>query len=57
MAELGKISLSDILSSMPDNYPFLFRSFLDRSHTVYFSYQLATQRLVYVSPAYAQVWP
>ncbi|HEX8429026.1 PAS domain-containing sensor histidine kinase [Hymenobacter sp.] len=39
---------------MPD-YPLLFRSWLDRSKTLYFAYDLAARRVVYVSEAYAQI--
>jgi two-component system sensor histidine kinase VicK len=41
---------------MPANFPILFRSFLDRSDTVYFSYRVADGQVVYVSPAYEQVF-
>ncbi|UOG75408.1 PAS domain-containing sensor histidine kinase [Hymenobacter tibetensis] len=39
---------------MPD-YPLLFRTWLDRSSTVYFAYDVAERRVAYVSPAYEQV--
>ncbi|GAA4498878.1 hypothetical protein GCM10023172_16650 [Hymenobacter ginsengisoli] len=41
---------------MSVDYPALFRSFLERSSTVYFSYRVADGQVVYVSPAYEQVF-
>ncbi|MGI4866392.1 MAG: PAS domain-containing sensor histidine kinase [Janthinobacterium lividum] len=41
---------------MSADYPQLFRTFLDRSSTVYFSYRVADRQVVYVSPAYEQVF-
>jgi two-component system sensor histidine kinase VicK len=41
---------------MSSTYPLLFRAFLDRSSTVYFSYRVADGQVVYVSPAYEQVF-
>jgi two-component system sensor histidine kinase VicK len=41
---------------MAVDYPLLFRSFLERSSTVYFSYRVADGQVVYVSPAYEQVF-
>jgi two-component system sensor histidine kinase VicK len=41
---------------MPADYPLLFRSHIDRSPAVYFAYHLTEQQVVYVSPAYAQVF-
>jgi two-component system sensor histidine kinase VicK len=40
---------------MSADYLPLFRSFFDRSATVYFSYRVADGQVVYVSPAYEQV--
>jgi two-component system sensor histidine kinase VicK len=41
---------------MPADYSPLFRSFLERSSTVYFSYRVADGQVVYVSPSYEQVF-
>jgi two-component system sensor histidine kinase VicK len=41
---------------MSADYPLLFRSLLERSSTVYFSYRVSTGQVVYVSPAYEQVF-
>ncbi|OUJ69169.1 PAS domain-containing sensor histidine kinase [Hymenobacter crusticola] len=41
---------------MRADYLLLFRSFLAQSDSVYFSYQVASRQLVYVSPAYAQIF-
>jgi two-component system sensor histidine kinase VicK len=41
---------------VPADYPLLFRAFLDRSATVYFSYRVADSQVVYVSPAYEKVF-
>jgi two-component system sensor histidine kinase VicK len=41
---------------MSADSPLLFRSFLERSSTVYFSYRVADGQVVYVSPAYEQVF-
>jgi len=52
------LSLSLKMKYLPmlDDYPQLFRSFLQQSSTVYFAYSVEEQRVVYVSPAYEQVF-
>lgn len=41
---------------MSVDHPLFFRSFLSHSSTVYFSYRVADGQVVYVSPAYEQVF-
>ena len=41
---------------MSVDYPLLFRSFIDQSTAVYFAYRVADGQVVYVSPAYEQVF-